>query len=574
MNILNKKQKVGFKDFLNFYTKFRIPWGLYIMASALGIVYAEITFKIANCTIQVNKGELYNKIIISYVLLNLLSVAIVTMKNQSLNYGDYKIILRSRGVIWNKILHMKIKEIDNFSPAGLVSGITNDSEQACIAVSSIFEFVASAYGFGKACWILYSYNSIISKYMITLIPFAIFVFWLVGHLQQYTQRRIYAAINQMTIFFSEHVSAVKYVKAQAMEEIEIQEGFRAIDERYKADILNVFLEVVMTSAYSVFNNLTTIFLCVFGSRLVRNGQMELTGINSSSTYMEKVNLYLSESLTQYQNIRGSQGALTEVNRILKAEEEDPSEGEEYITSKKKDIVFDKVEFGYTNQLVIKNVSFTLPYGKTLAIVGNNGSGKTTLMKLMQGFYEANSGTIKIGENELGKTKLEDIRKQFSYIIQNDCMFSGSVKENIIYGCEREVTDEEIVKAAKRAGAHEFIMSFENGYNTILRESGMNLSGGQRKRLSFARAFLSDKDYFLLDEAGANLDSKTYSEIYESVKEKMRGKTVIFIAHEIEKIMDADYILVLTGGEVEAFGTPDELIKSSKTYRDYVSRLKE
>lgn len=322
----------------------------------------------------------------------------------------------------------------------------------------------------------------------------------------------------MTSFFSEHLSAAKYVKAHAMEEQEIEEGFKAIDTKFRADILNALLREVQVLTFSIYNKLSTVVTCVFGSRLVRRGQMETTGINSTSTYLDKVNQFMSEVLTQYQNIRGAQGALTQV------------------------------------------------------IIGNNGSGKTTLMKLMQGLYTIRSGRIKIGDNEIGKVKLCGIRSRFAYILQNDNLFSGTIRENICYGCDREVMQEEVEQAARMAGAHDFIISFPDGYNTVLTEAGMNLSGGQRKRISFARAFLQDCDYFLLDEAGANLDNKSYGIIFRSLKEKMKEKTVVFIAHEMDEIMTADYILVMSRGTVEAFGTHEELLKTSEIYRDYIARI--
>lgn len=185
MNNMNNKNKSGFKTFLKFYTCFRIPWWLFILSAACGVVFAEITFKIAAVTIQVNKGELYNRVIISYVLLNLASALISVLRNQLSNYGSYQITLRARGVIWKKVLGMKIRDIDERNPSKLVSGITNDAEQASIAVSMIFLLISSLYGFMKACLILYQYNAAMSKYLLILIPLAIFVFWIVGKTQHY-----------------------------------------------------------------------------------------------------------------------------------------------------------------------------------------------------------------------------------------------------------------------------------------------------------------------------------------------------------------------------------------------------
>lgn len=567
-----KMKKTTFKQFLKFYNYFQIPWWLFILSSLFGVAFAEISFKIASVMIQVNKGELYNRVIITYVLLNLLNVVISVLCNQFSNYGSYLITLRARGVVWKKIVGMKIKDLDAKNPSKLVSGVINDVEQASIAVSMIFSLIASIYGFGKACIILYRYNATMSKYLLLLIPLAIFQFWFVGITQIYLQRKIYASINTMTSFFSEHLSATKYIKAQAMEEHEIEAGYKAIDSKYKADIMNAFIGQVQVMMFAIYNRCSTIITCFFGAELIRRGKMENSGINSTSTYLEKVNQFMSEILTQYQNISGTQGALTQVNELLEFETEQNEVGLDFVESDNKDIIFENVSFGYNEKEIIHDISFRIPYKKTVAIIGNNGSGKSTLLKLMQGLYMANSGVIKVGDNEIGKVKTRDIRNKFSYILQNDNLFSGTIRDNICYGCSHEVTQEEVEKVAKLVGAHEFITSFPNGYDSLITEAGMNLSGGQRKRISFARAFLQKSDYFLLDEAGANLDKKSYKIIHQSLKEKMKEKTVIFIAHDIEEILTADYVLVLVDGRLEAFGTNEQLQESSTIYCDYLSRI--
>ena len=182
-------------------------------------------------------------------------------------------------------------------------------------------------------------------------------------------------------------------------------------------------------------------------------------------------------------------------------------------------MFEHVCFGYEDREVIHDMSFRIPYGKKVAIVGNNGSGKSTLLKLMQGLYLPDQGQIFVAGNEVGKVRLHDLRKHFSYMLQKDHIFSGTIRENICYGCEDEISEAQIIQAAKLADAQEFILKLPQGYNTVLTEAGMNLSGGQRKRLSFARMFLQQRDYCLLDEAGANLDRRTSNAIYEAVMEK-------------------------------------------------------
>ena len=566
------KKRESFREFLRSYRRFRIPWWMFILSALMGVVYAEITFRIAEYTIQINKGELFNRVILGYVLLTVGNSLISVLQNQLSNYGSYKITLRARGMTWKKMLHLNVHDVDELGPSWLVSGVTIDVAQASKVISMIFLAVSSIYGFGKACSILWNYSNQMSMYLLTLIPVAVFVFWAVGKMQLFTQKKIYASYNRMTGFFSEHLSASKYVKAQAMEQQELEEGYRAIDLKYRADLVYAVLSTVQTLVHSIYSNISTIITCVFGAKLIKNGKLESTGINSTTTYLGNVNQYMAEILTQYQTIRGTQGTLSQVNGILAKTGEDPEAGAAYRENENKDIVFEHVCFGYEDREVIHDMSFRIPYGKKVAIVGNNGSGKSTLLKLMQGLYLPDQGQIFVAGNEVGKVRLHDLRKHFSYMLQKDHIFSGTIRENICYGCEDEVSEAQIIQAAKLADAHEFIMELPQGYDTVLTEAGMNLSGGQRKRLSFARMFLQQRDYCLLDEAGANLDRRTSNAIYEAVMEKMRDKTVLFIAHEMNEILGADEVLVLDHGSLEAYGTHEELLTSSKIYADYVSRF--
>lgn len=571
--MIMKKEKNIIRFFIDFYRRIRIPWWLYILSVTAGIAYAEITIKIASLLIRVNKGQLYNSVIIGYVLLTVLNSLIAFARNIFEGYGSQKVILRSRNILWNKILHLPVNEVEKEQPSTLVSSMTAESEEASTIITTLFALCSSIYGLVRACKTLYNFQANLTLYMLLLIPLAIFVFFIVGKLQYTIMKKRYASINKMTTFFAEHLSAGKYVKANSMEEKELESGYKAIDYRYKADIYYTLMSTLQGMLNSIYTKLSTVTIAVVGSGMIRNGAMESTGINTFDGYMTQVNLYLAENLTHYQNLSGTKGSLSHVNRILDMESENPGAGEAWKDSDNKDIVFSNVDFGYIGDTkIIDDLSMEIPARKVTAVIGDNGCGKSTIMKLMQGLYSLSAGTIKIAGNEVGSVRMKDLRSKFGYVIQNNPLFAGTIRDNIAYGVNREVTDEEIAAVARIACVDEFVNELPDGYNTEIGESGSLLSGGQRQRIAIARMLMLNPEYLLLDEIGASLDYETYQKIFSAIKEYAEDKTIIFISHDMKEVIEADNIIVMNNGKLEACGTHEQLLENSTTYNDYMSKL--
>ncbi len=570
-----KKEKNIIAFFLDFYKRISIPWWLYILIFALGVVYAEIEMKVSAYLVRVNKGELYNSVIIGYVLLLVGNALINFLNPLAQAYAEQKVIIRVRYRLWKKILHLPMKKMEEAQPSSVVSALTNDVAEATRVISGLFTGAASCFGFFRACFILYQYNAPLSLYLVICIPVAVIVFVIVGKLQYTIMKKRYAALNRMTTFFSEHLVAGKYVKAHVMEEKELESGYEAIESRYRADIYYAVMSQVQVFSNSIYTTLVTIVTAIGGAQLIRQGKMEKSGINMFNTYSTQVNKYLAELLTMWQNIMGSKGALSHVEQIIEMEEEHPEEGMEWEDSGNMDIVFEHVKFGYgPDKEVLHDLSLRIPAGKTTAIIGNNGSGKSTVMKLMQGFYQPDSGEIFVGDNKIGNVQLSDLHKKFGYVLQNNPLLSGTIRENILYGTDINVNEETMIQAVKMANADAFIQELPDGYDTLLGEAGTRLSGGQRQRIAIARALIPDPEYLILDEAGASLDHDTYMDIYRKIQKKMQGKTIVFIAHDMREIAEADYLIVMNSGSVEACGTQEEVLKTSETYREYLKFQKE
>lgn len=261
---------------------------------------------------------------------------------------------------------------------------------------------------------------------------------------------------------------------------------------------------------------------------------------------------------------------TVVGRIKEIKTMPVQEGKSEMNIKNYDIEFQNVHFGYEDYSVINGVSFTAKQGKITALIGSSGSGKTTLTKLAARFWDTDKGKILIGGEDISQIDPETLLENFSIVFQDVTLFNSSIKDNIKIG-KKGATDEEIQKAATIARCDEFIDKMPDGINTVIGENGQRLSGGERQRISIARAILKDAPIILLDEATASLDVENESLIQEALSALIKEKTVIVIAHRLRTIRNADKIILLNAGKIEAIGTDEELCKNSTFYKSLLEK---
>lgn len=570
MSVLKKGKKDRiWGPFLRFYTRFKIPWWLFILSFGFGILYTEVGLKATKYQILINTGKLYNSAILGYALFTLLGSLVSIATNMTSNYGAGLVTLRARGVVYRKIIYLPAKIFDEEQPSSFVSRITSDVPVASNAVSYISLFVTSFYSLVRYYIVFFQYSSQLALWMLVAVPLAILDFWLCGKTQYLSEKRMYAALNEMMTFFSEHLGAVKHVKAQSMEEAERQEGFRAIEKRFRADMFYAFMVALQTTITSVYTKVCTFILIFSGKNLIERGKLEETGVNAGNTYLSNVQMYLSEILTQYQTIKGVQGVLGKAAQIASSESEQMKFNTPMPESVE-DIRVENVVFSYNEEKeVLHNISLTIPAGKKTAIVGENGCGKSTLFKLFMRFYQPTEGSIFYGDRDAREIHLDEWRASFGYVLQSSPLLSGTIRDNITYGCKREVGEEEIVAAAKNANAYDFIMEFPEGFDKEVGEGGARLSGGQRQRIAIARAMITNPKILLMDEATASLDYQSDKLIWQATERLMEGRTTILIAHDMNAVMTADRVVVMNAGRIEAIGTHSDLMKNSPTYREYV-----
>lgn len=274
---------------------------------------------------------------------------------------------------------------------------------------------------------------------------------------------------------------------------------------------------------------------------------------------------LSTLVTDYKKAVGASSRIYEIM-------EEPTEVFELEEAKPiidGNLSFENVHFKYGNKPILTNVSFDIPSGSITAFVGPSGSGKSTIFNIIERMYDIEQGDITYGSQSIYDIDLGDWREKIGYVMQSNSMMNGTIRDNILYGINREVSNEALIYYAKLANCHEFITAFEDGYDTIVGERGLKLSGGQRQRIDIARSFVKNPDILLLDEATANLDSESERKIQDALEELMENRTTIVIAHRLSTIKKAEQIIFIDNGSVTGVGTHQELIASHEKYQQFV-----
>jgi ABC-type multidrug transport system fused ATPase/permease subunit len=334
----------------------------------------------------------------------------------------------------------------------------------------------------------------------------------------------------------------------------------------------------MFASFIVFGMFGTIVTVIaYGCLLVSHNELTVGQLFKFALYAVFVGSAMGSFPELYANVQKAVGASERVLEILDEKSEDVSinETDNAITQRiKGDLAFDDVNFHYPSRPeidVLKGVSFEAKRGQKIAIVGPSGSGKSTMAALILQFYHPQSGAILFDNKSSDTYSLTDIRNQVAIVPQDVMLFGGTIQENIAYG-KLSSSEEEIIQAAQRANAHQFIMSFPEGYDTVVGERGVKLSGGQRQRVAIARALLKNPSILILDEATSSLDSESERLVQEALEELMKNRTSVIIAHRLSTIREADKIIVLEKGTVIESGNHEELLGNEKGLYRYLSQL--
>ncbi|MCF0162045.1 MAG: ABC transporter ATP-binding protein [Fusobacterium necrophorum] len=412
-----------------------------------------------------------------------------------------------------------------------------------------------------------NYNWKLGIAALWVIPVAILIFSLSKKKQRKTIDKWIKSSRLVFDDLQENIEQIEEIKSYNLEEKSIHHFFEKLNDATKIKLETEFVSGISIAFSGILLKLGIVTVAIVGANMMIVGEINIL------VYI--VFLILTSSIyLPIENILGFMALITLLDGVIARMKEIKTmpiqEGKTEMKLKNYDIEFKDVYFTYDEYSVINGVSFTAKQGEVTALIGPSGSGKTTLTKLAARFWDINKGQILLGGEDISKVDPETLLKNFSIVFQDVVLFNASIKDNIGIG-KKGASEEEIRKAAHIARCDEFIEKMPEGINTIIGENGERLSGGERQRLSIARAILKDAPIILMDEATASLDVENESLIQEALSELIKNKTVIVIAHRMRTIRNADKIVLLHQGKIEALGTDEDLRKNSKLYQDMIAK---
>jgi len=478
--------------------------------------------------------------------------------------------------LFDKVQKLPVRFYDSNSKGEIMSRFSNDADNIGImldsAITSIISGVISVVG----TFIMMVYTNVwLSLVTLCFMPVFLKGGGIIGKFSRKHYKEQQASLGALNGYIEETVTGQKVVKAFCHEDDCIEE-FALLNndlrgKQFFAQFYGGVMGPIMGNVSQVCYAVTT---GVGGILALFNG-FDIGGLtvfaNYSRQFSQPINEISMQMSTVFSALAGAERVFEVIDYEPEAEDKEGAISEKEI---KGDVVFENVTFGYNeNKVVLKDLSLWAHAGQKIAFVGSTGAGKTTITNLLNRFYDINSGKITIDGIDIFDYKREFLRKNIAMVLQDTHLFTGTVMENIRYG-RLTASDEEVINAAKVASAHSFIMRLSDGYNTVIRGDGTNLSQGQRQLLNIARAALSHAPILVLDEATSSVDTRTEKHIEKGMDRLMENRTTFVIAHRLSTVRNADAIMVLENGEIIERGTHEELLKLRGRYYELHTGQKE
>lgn len=509
--------------------------------------------------------------------ITLLVVAIIVQALASgfsiylLNRIGQSVVAGIRYQLWKKLLVLPVSYFDDHPSGETVSRMTNDTTVVKGLISEhLSNFVTGIISIVGSMIVLFVLDWKMTLLMFTAIPLSVLILMPLGKKMHKISKGMQDETASFTAVLQQVLTEIRLVKASNAEALEYQNGQKGIQKLFQFGLKEAKIQALIAPLMSLVMMALLVLILGYGGMRVSSGALTAGALVAFIMYLFQIIMPMAQLASFFTQFQKATGATERIISILDSVEEE--DAKQPVQNMSQSISVDHLNYSYNNgEQVLKDISFNVEAGKVTAIVGPSGSGKTTLFSLFERFYKPQEGSISIGGTSINDFTLLSWRSQIGYVSQESPIVSGTIRDNICYGIDRDITDEELNQVAKMAYTDQFISELPNGYDTEVGERGMKLSGGQRQRIAIARAFLRNPKILMLDEATSSLDSKSEKVVQQALNHLMKGRTTIVIAHRLSTVIGSDQIIFLEKGKITGSGTHKELYNTHSLYREFAEQ---
>ena len=571
----DKKQMVKLSDFLELLKSLNVKKSLF----ALGLILSLIT-SVANLAlplltkvlVDTSKWDSFNySSLIIIIVVFVLQLILGTLGGYVLRYFGESVVKSLRERLWEHLLKLPVTYFDENKVGESSSRLVNDTGIIKDLLASQFpNFITGAIQLLFSLIILVVMDWQMATLMFTVVPIVVIILLPVGRIMVRLGRKLQSATAEFNGAVSEKLSEVRLIKSSNGEECEQKAGNKMIQRIFGIGVLDARVEAVLQPI--IMTLMMAAFAGILAFGIIRVGQGSLTSgsLVAFLLYLFNVIAPVANFATFFSQIQKALGSTERIQAILKIKpEQNLSHQSCDLTNKT--LTAQKVSFSYKiGEPFLQSISFTAKPNSVIAFVGPSGGGKSTIFSLLERFYQPASGQFTIAGQNIQDIDLVNWRNQIGYVSQNSAIFSGTIRDNLVYGLNQKLTDDELWHGLALAYADHFVRAFPDQMETEIGERGIKLSGGQKQRLAIARAFLRNPKILMLDEATASLDSESEGKVQQALDKLMVNRTTLVIAHRLATIVNADQIYFVEHGRITGHGTHHELMQNHSLYARYVN----
>lgn len=482
-----------------------------------------------------------------------------------------------RRKVFKHVEQFSLQEFDEFGTASLITRTTNDITQVQQVVIMMLRMVVSApIMFVGGIIMAVSKDAKLSLVIVLTMPMLVASVLLILYKGVPLFKTVQKRLDRLNLVLRENLTGIRVIRAfnhEKQEKVRLQKANKDLtDVSIKVNKVMAFLMPVMM----LVMNITVVLIIWFGGIRIDGGSMLIGDLMAFIQYVMQIMFALVMASMMFIMVPRAAVSANRINEVLSKKPIYLTEGTKSADKERGTLEFDHVFFSYpgAEESALSNITFQARSGEITAIIGGTGAGKSTLVNLIPRFYDVTSGTIRVNGVDIREASQDEVRSKIGFVPQKALLFSGTIKENIRYG-KQDATQEEIEHAARIAQAEDFISKMDDEYDAVITQGGSNVSGGQKQRLSIARALVRKPDIYVFDDSFSALDFKTDAKLREALKDETTNSTVVIVAQRVSTVADADQIIVLDKGEIVGIGTHQDLLEKNNVYREIVeSQLSE